>query len=210
MRLPWGAACQAAYGREVKDLTNSQKLAKRSGNKTSSKTAKLPDRTPPPVRRAAAPKTPPDPTELDVRPGADGRVSVAFHGQPWGAVLGWLAEISEAALRCDLAPSGYLDFVATEPTSVPAVRDGLNGVLLSKGYTLVRDGDVLTLLSLKSLNVQTVPRATVRDLDDLGRYEFATVAFDLRSLTAPVVEADLRATLGRNGRIECLKSMNRL
>ena len=220
----FGVACRTTCGREVKDSTKSasnsksKKLAKNGEKKAKAmprtkppaKTAKPPDRTPPPVRRGATPKTPPDPSELDVRPGDDGRVSVAFHGQPWIAVLDWLAEISAAALRCELAPAGYVDFLVTEPTPVPEIRDGLNRMLLSQGYTLVRNGEVLTLLSLRSLNVETVPRATVRDLDDLGHYEFATVAFDLRSLTAPQVAADLRATLGRNGRIECMRSMNRL
>lgn len=162
------------------------------------------------VRRASTPEPLLNPAELKAGAKPDGRLTVAFHRQPWKVVLAWLAEISGASLSCHAEPPGYVDFVATRFTSLEDVRDCLNCILLSKGYTLVRHGSALTLVALKSLDLQYIPHVSASDLESLGRYEFAVVYFDLSSLSAQTVASEIRQTLGRNGQTRCLKTMNRL
>lgn len=168
------------------------------------------EKTVEPVRRPLEPKTPADPNELKVRPDADGRIAFSFKGQPWTAVLEWLADISQASLHWEEAPPGYLDLTTRGRYTPEEIRDLLNSVLLAKGYTLLRNGEVLVVAATKNLDSSLVPRVPPKDLDQRSTYELVRTFFDLDWLVAEAVVEEIKPLLSPHGKVSALKATNRL
>ncbi|MEX0712350.1 MAG: secretin N-terminal domain-containing protein, partial [Pirellulales bacterium] len=162
------------------------------------------------VKRPDEPPQPPDPKELDIKPDADGMLSFSFKGQPWPAVLEWLADVSDMSLHWQEAPAGYLDLTTRGRYSVEDVRDLINSVLLSKGYTLLRNGEILMVANTKTLDASLVPRVRLDELDDRGRYELVKVLFDLDWLVAEAAAEEVKPLLSPHGKVTALKNTNRL
>ncbi|HEV3023482.1 MAG TPA: hypothetical protein VGX76_13505, partial [Pirellulales bacterium] len=168
------------------------------------------DDLPAPVQRPMRPRRDADPAELDVFPDDGGKLSFSFKGQPWPAVLEWLADVSRMSLQWEEAPAGYLDLTTRGKYTVDEVRDLLNSVLLAKGFTLLRNGEVLIVVNLKKLDPGLVPRVGVDELDERGTYEPVKVFFDLDSLVAEVAVEEMRPLLSPWGKATALKATNRL
>jgi type II secretory pathway component GspD/PulD (secretin) len=168
------------------------------------------DEGPPPVQRPTDPERPADPRELDVKPADDGRISFSFKGQPWPSVLEWLADVSNMSLEWEEAPAGYLDLTTRGRYSVDEVRDLLNSVLLNKGFTLLRNGEVLIVANLKKFDSSLVPRVTPRELDERGTYELVRTFFDLDWLVAEQAAEEIKPLLSPFGKVTPLKATNRL
>lgn len=179
------------------------------GEKPNGKSEKKPDE-PPPTRRPTEPADPADPAELNVQPDDDGLISFSFRGQPWPAVLEWLADLSHMSLEWQEAPAGFLDLTTRRKYTVPEVRDLINSVLLARGYTLLRSGEILLVVKLEDLDVSLVPRVTNEKLDERGTYEIVKTFFDLNRLRAETVAEELKPLLSPHGKITPLKTTNRL
>ncbi|HVC92204.1 MAG TPA: secretin N-terminal domain-containing protein [Pirellulales bacterium] len=168
------------------------------------------DEGPPPVQRPLRPRRPADPSELEVVPDDDGKISFSFKGQPWPSVLEWLADVSHMSLSWEEAPAGYLELTTRGKYTVDEVRDLLNSVLLHKGFTLLRNGEVLIVANLKKLDPGFVPRVTVDELDERGNYEPVKVFFDLDWLVAENAVEEVKPLLSSFGKATALKATNRL
>ncbi len=166
--------------------------------------------TPSPVKRPTEPAQPANPAELQSRPDADGMVTFSFKGQPWPAVLEWLADISQKSLEWQEAPPGFVDLTTRGKYGVAEVRDLINSILLSRGYTLLDNGDVLLVVNLAKLDVSLVPRVTASELDARGGHELVKTFFDLNRLRADAVAEELKPLLSPYGKIAALKTTNRL
>ncbi|MBI3466536.1 MAG: hypothetical protein HY000_26275 [Planctomycetes bacterium] len=171
---------------------------------------KAAEKTVEPVRRPLEPKTPANPDELKVRPDADGRIAFSFKGQPWTAVLEWLADISQASLHWEEAPPGYLDLTTRGRYTPEEIRDLLNSVLLAKGYTLLRNGEVLVVAPTKNLDSSLVPRVAPKELDSRSTHELVRTFFDLDWLVAETVVEEIKPLLSPHGKVSALKATNRL
>ncbi|NLE39732.1 MAG: hypothetical protein GX621_17070 [Pirellulaceae bacterium] len=164
-----------------------------------------------PVTRPAAPPEKPDPKELEVKLDADGKVKLDFKGQPWPAVLEWLADISKLTLDWQEAPGGYLNLTTQQRYTVEETRDLINGLLLERGFTLLLDRDeVLKLVNLKKLNPSLVPRVAPEELADRPPHEFVKVSFSLRRLVATKTAEELSALKSPNGTITPMETTNRI
>src|SRR6185295_8570157 len=129
------------------------------------------------------------PAELKVKPDEKGNVSFSFKGQPWQGVLEWLADVSHLSLDWQEVPAGYLDLTTRRKYSLDEARDLINSILLSKGYTLLRNGEVLIVSSIKNLDVSLVPIVAPSQLNERGTFELVRTFFDLERLQAePLVE----------------------
>lgn len=162
-----------------------------------------------PVVRPTEPKKPANPDELKVRP-VDGKVTFSFKGQPWPAVLEWLADISQMSLEWLEAPPGYLDLTTQREYTVREARDLINSILMGRGYTLLRNGEVLMVAKLKDLDISRVPRVLPTELDDRDDNEMVRVLFDLDRLQAEQLVEDLKPLLGTFGKITAMKTTNRI
>ena len=88
------------------------------------------DEGPKSVRRPSEPLSPPKPEELKVRPDEKGRVRFNFNGQPWPAVLEWLAQISGMSLDWQELPADYLNLATQRSYTIEEARDLINRHLL--------------------------------------------------------------------------------
>jgi type II secretory pathway component GspD/PulD (secretin) len=165
---------------------------------------------PKPTLRPTKPPKPPDPEELKVRPDADGKVRFNFNNQPWQPVLEWLAEISGMSLDWQELPGDYLNLKSRQRYTVRETRDLINRHLLARGYTLLCQGEVLSVANIKKLDPSLVPRVTPEELDKRDPHEFVKVSFPLDWIMAETIIEELNPMKSPNGKLTPLKSTNRL
>ncbi len=162
------------------------------------------------VKRPEAPAKSPDAAELKVRPDENGMVSFSFKGQPWQAVLEWVADISHMSLDWQEIPAAFLDLTTRRKYTVDEARDLINSILLTKGFTLMRNGEVLIVANLKNLDVSLVPVVSPSELSNRGTFELVRTFFDLDRLQAETMADELKPLLSPYGKINALKTTNRL
>ena len=162
------------------------------------------------TRKARQPTVSAEPGELKARLGEDGKVAFQIKGQPWEEVLEWLAELAVLNLSMDEVPDEACTLVTQSRYTVDEARDVLNGLLLSKGFTLLKHEEILYLVKLDQLDSSRVPRVKPDALDRRGRNEIVKVAFPLESLIATEVENEVKSLLGTHGKVTALKATNRL
>jgi type II secretory pathway component GspD/PulD (secretin) len=169
-----------------------------------------PEESPKSVQRPGKPSTPPNPAELKVRPDGSGKVRFNFTGQPWLPVLEWLAEISAMSLDWQEVPGDYLNLTTQRSYTVAEARDVINRHLLARGYTLLCQGEVLTVANVKKLDPSMVPRLEPDELDRHDSHELVKVSFPLTSLLAQTAVEELKPMLSPNGKLVSLAETNRL
>ena len=193
---------------EGEKKTDAEKKSGDASGDDKSKEKKPDDTTP--IHRPAEPTKPADPNELKVRPDEHERIAFSFRGQPWQAVLEWLADITHMSLDWQEVPAGYLDLTTRRKYELDEARDLINSMLLSKGFTLLRNGEVLIVVNLKNLDVSLVPRVSPSELDERGTFEFVRTFFNLDRLQVEPLVEEIKPLLGPYGKINALKTTNRI
>lgn len=162
------------------------------------------------VTRPDQPETPPDPEELKVTPNEAGLVRLNFQGQPWPDVIRWLKRVSNKSLDWRELPGGYLNLSTHREYTVDEARNIINRHLLSRGYTILIRGEMMTVEKIDQLNPAMVPRVSPADLDTREDYEFVKVSFTLSALVADQAAEELKPMLSTNGKLVPLSQTNRL
>jgi len=165
---------------------------------------------PKPVVRESDPPEPPDPKELQVRPDEEGLLEFNFSGQRWPAVLQWLADVSEMSLDWQELPGDYLNLTTQRKYTVAETRDLINRHLLARGYTLLEQGEILSVAKIDKINPALVPRVAPEDLDARSTNEYVKVSFRLGWLLAEEMVEQLKPMLSPNGKLAALTTTNRL
>lgn len=165
---------------------------------------------PPPVTRAKEPPAEADPAELRVRPSEDGMIRFSFRNQPWPAVLQWLADVSGLSLDWQELPGDYLNLTLQRSYSLEEARDLINRHLLARGYTMVLDGETLTVVNLAKLNPGFLPRVAPEELEGRQPHEVVRVSFPLGWMLAEKAAEELKPMLSTHGKIYPLKENNRI
>lgn len=168
------------------------------------------EETPKPIQRPTTPSKPANPEELKVRPDRSGKVKFNFTGQPWPDVLQWLADISGMSLDWQELPSDYLNLVTQRSYTVDESRELISRHLLARGYTMLRHGEVLSIVNLKKLDPSMVPRVEPKELASRDPSEFVRVSFALDWLLAETAVEELKPLLSPNGKLTALPATNRL
>ncbi|MGL4513645.1 MAG: secretin N-terminal domain-containing protein, partial [Lacipirellulaceae bacterium] len=171
--------------------------------------ATAPDATPQPEAGAEADLAPSDgPPAASAAQSPepdDGLLSFNFRRQPWEDVLDWFAERAGLSLVSDTAPPGSLTYFDDRRYTPAEALDVLNGVLLTKGYTLVRKDRMLLVVNLED----RVPPNVVTDvplakLDERGEYELVRVLFPLGAVGPEAAADELQRLVGPQGAIVVL------
>ena len=141
---------------------------------------------------------------------ADGLI-MSFNATPWKEVLKWLAKEAELSLQADAYPQGtftYLD--KYRRYTVAEAMDVMNGVLLGKGYTLVKKNRVLMSVDLGSGENAEVIRKLVAELAELvtpdelkerGTFEIVKCVFKLERATVEEIEKEVKSLIGPQGSV---------
>jgi len=162
------------------DQDKEKEKEKEEGKKDEKKAEGAPE----PVKRESAPPEPPNPEELKVRPDEQGKVQFSFVGQKWLDVLQWLALISKMSLDWQELPGDYLNLTTERSYTVPETRDLINRHLLARGYTLLSQGEVLSVVKIEKLDPGMVPRVEPEELAERDPHEYVKVSFPLDWLLA--------------------------
>ena len=129
-------------------------------------------------------------------------VRFAFNYTPWGDVIEWFAELNELSLQMDATPDGTFNYSDPRYYSPAKAMDLMNGVLLTRGYTLVRRNQMLMVVNLEDgvpdVLVEYVP---LEELDDRGEYELVKTLFQLVKMTPEEATADLQKLIGPTGQL---------
>lgn len=95
----------------------------------------------------------------------DGVVSLnfAFEGMPWRDVIRWFADTADLALHVGDVPTGSFTYSDPNSFTPDEALDRLNLFLLPQGFTLVRSGQLLSVINLAD------PRS-LQQLDSLAKF----------------------------------------
>ena len=125
-----------------------------------------------------------------------------FRFQRWADVLEWFAREADLSLVLDAPPPGTFNYSDTREYTPSEAIDLLNGVLQTKGYTLIRRGRMLLVLNLKGgLPEGVVPQVTLDELDNRGKFEMVTVRFPIGGRLVATVVKEITPLLGPYGKV---------
>jgi type II secretory pathway component GspD/PulD (secretin) len=164
----------------------------------------------PTVSRSQTFRDGPNPRNLDVRM-EEGRVpAFNFVGQPWPSVMQWLATLYGYSLDWQEMPADYLNLTTQRTHTVDEIRDLVNRHLVSRGFTIIVKGDVLSVFKIAEIDPSQVPRVTEDELYDLRPYEFAKITLPApRNMDMNRAPDDLRKILSPYARVLPLSSTRR-
>ena len=162
------------------------------------------------VKRPTADKYVPQPIDIEIRKNPDGKVSFNIKGQPWEPVLQWLSDASALSLDWQELPGDSLNLITTREYTMEEARDLINRHLLSRGFTMIVTGEVMSIVKTKELNPAMVQRVTPEMLAKLPDHTMCKVSFDLDWLIADEAVEELKPMLSSAGQIHKLSRTNRL
>jgi type II secretory pathway component GspD/PulD (secretin) len=160
---------------------------------------------------ASTPSTPPSAAAPPDEANAEKLLRFNFRRQPWEEVLQWLADQADLSLVLDAPPPGTFNYTDARAYRTDQAIDLVNGVLASKGYTLLRRERMLMLVNLQDEIPRTlIPRVSLAEIDGRGEYEFVTVAFPLEGRSIEAAEAEIAPLLSRYGKASVLPASGQL
>jgi len=135
----------------------------------------------------------------------DARLTFNFRYQPWQEVLDWFADQAGLSLLLESPPPGTFNYSDSRSYSPTEALDVLNGVLLTKGYTLVRRGRMLVLVNLEDgVPPNLVPDVALAGLDGRGEYELIRVLFPVWNMSPEQAAEEVEPLLGPQGKVVTL------
>jgi type II secretory pathway component GspD/PulD (secretin) len=154
--------------------------------------------------------------------GPEDGLLINFNAAPWKDVLGWLAKEAELSLQLDQIPQG--SFTYRDPYkryTLAEAMDVMNGLLLSKGFTLMKKQRVLTVLDLELAPGETadIKKALIRDVADLvelqdldarGVNEIVKCVFSFERLKVEDIEREIKLLIGPHGSVVPLTTSGQL
>ncbi len=140
----------------------------------------------------------------------DGKVTFDLRGQPWDQVLQWLADTSELSLDWQELPGDTLNLTTTRSYSLEQARDIVNRHLLARGFNMVLNGELLSVIKIADIRSSLVPRVQPEELESQLDHTLCKVSFDLKWLIADEAVEELAPMLSTAGKISNLSRTNRL
>ena len=128
------------------------------------------------------------------------KLRFTFRFQPWNDVLSWFANEAGLSLVLDAPPPGTFNYTDTREYTISEAIDLLNGVLLTKGHTLIRRDRMLLLVNLAGgIPQDLIPRVTLEARDRRGQFELVQVQFAIGDRDAAEVNAEITPLIGQHG-----------
>jgi type II secretory pathway component GspD/PulD (secretin) len=125
--------------------------------------------------------------------------------------LEWLAEQAGLSLVMEGPPHGTFNYSDRRAYTVSEAIDLINSVLLTKGYVLVRRGQMLILVNLEDgIPPNLVPIIPESELDKRGEHELVSIVYSLSRLSAEEAQQEIRSLLGPQGSVVVLPKAQQL
>lgn len=129
------------------------------------------------------------------------RLRFNFRFQKWSDVLEWYAKQANLSLILDAPPPGTFNYSDSKTYTPVEAMDLLNGVLSTKGYTLIRRGAMLLVVDVQDgIPDGLIPRITPEELEKRGKFELVSVLFPLGGRDAQAVKTEVTSLLSPFGK----------
>ena len=162
------------------------------------------------IKRPTDQKSKANAEELKVTP-VNGKVEFNFRGQPWPDVLEWFAGVGGYSLDWQELPADFLNLSTQRPHTIAETRDLMNKALLARGFTIILQGEVLSVVKIDKIDPSMVPRVDQDDLDDHPPYDFVRTRFDLPDTMDPAAaKEDVKVLLTPSARVTPLLASKQL
>ncbi|MBN2581182.1 MAG: hypothetical protein JXB10_19530 [Pirellulales bacterium] len=133
------------------------------------------------------------------------KIRFNFHFAPWKEVIEWFAEQAGYSLTLGSTPSGTFNYFSNQEYTPAEAIDLLNWQLMTKGYTLIRRGDMLMLINLgDGVPPDMIDVITPEQLDGRGQYELVTVVFNLDKLSPEDAKNEIGSMISERGKVVVL------
>lgn len=114
-------------------------------------------------------------------------VEFNFDGSPWRDVIQWLAESGDLSLHITDVPTGSFTYLDRQKFTPQEAIDRVNLFLLPEGFTLIRTGELLSVVNLTdSRSTQQLdalaPFVELDELKDLNTHQVVKCLFPLGEL----------------------------
>jgi type II secretory pathway component GspD/PulD (secretin) len=134
-----------------------------------------------------------------------------FRYQPWEKVIQWFADESDLSLIMDTPPSGTFNYTDNRSYTPAEAIDLLNGVLLTKGFTLIRRDRMLMLINLEDgIPPELVTTIPLEELGDRGEFELIAVLFQLDKFDPEEAATEIEKLVGPQGAVVVLSRTKQL
>ncbi len=134
-----------------------------------------------------------------------------FRDQNWIDVLDWFARQAGLSLVVNEPPTGTFTYSDTKSYSPTEALDLLNGVLSTRGFTLIRRERMLICADVsKGFPEGLVPQVQLEDLDKYGDFELVQVSFPLGERPPQAVSDEVTPLLQPQGRATVLPQSKQL
>lgn len=134
-----------------------------------------------------------------------------FRYQPWEKVIQWFADESDLSLIMDSPPAGTFNYTDNRSYTPAEAIDLLNGVLLTKGYTLIRRDRMLMLINLEDgIPPELVTTIPLEELDERGEFELIGVLFQLDKFDPEEAATEIEKLVGPQGAVVVLPKTKQL
>jgi type II secretory pathway component GspD/PulD (secretin) len=132
---------------------------------------------------------------------AQTKLMFQFREMKWDDVLNWFARQQDLTLVMDRTPPGTFTYSDVRSYSPSEAIDLLNSVLMTRNFALVRREKMLVVMELSdSIPVELLPRVTLEQLPERGRFELVSVMFPLAGRPIEAVLSEVKPYLSSYGR----------
>ncbi len=132
---------------------------------------------------------------------AQAKLMFQFRDMKWDDVLNWFAQQQDLTLVMDRTPAGTFTYSDTRAYSPSEGIDLLNSVLMTRNFALVRREKMLVVMELSdSIPLELLPRVTLQQLPERGRFELVSVMFALAGRPMDAVLQEVKPYLSSYGR----------
>ncbi|HND55448.1 MAG TPA: hypothetical protein PLV92_23700, partial [Pirellulaceae bacterium] len=141
-----------------------------------------------------------------------GQLRFNFRFAPWKDVLEWFAQQADLSLVLESPPPGTFNYADNKIYTPAEAIDLLNGVLLTKGYVLIRRERMLQLLNIEDAEIPDalIEVVSPEELDNRGRYELLRCLFPIRRMTPEDAEKEVNKLIGPQGKVAVLPQAKQL
>lgn len=169
-----------------------------SAAKPAEKAAELPAVAPtapptPAVKEAEATPPPPETPPMVV---PEGMLMLNFRGAPLETVLNYLSEAAGYIIVTEAEVRGKLDVIAKQPVTKEEAFTILESALARNGYTALRNGRTLTIVSKEGARKRDIPVKSGNDPEAIPKDEqMVTQIIPVRFISATQLTTDLQPLL---------------
>ena len=168
----------------------------------------------PPTPDAAKLDVPPaaaEPEHASAEPLPDGALRLNFRGAPLNLILDYLSDAAGFIINKETEVRGTVDVWSKDPVSKEEAVQLLNSVLKKNGYTVTRNGRILTIVSLDSAKTADLEVVMGSDPEGVERSdEVVTQIISVRYANATQLMNNLQVLLPTTATLSVNESANSL